>query len=99
MGQLIARTGFFRQHSLTGCRVCRDTRYAGIERIALRPGGGAIAAFRDGRSDHVLMKLFIILTTLFSDYPHPIAGIIGDLGETRLQGIRRPDGDRLSHGR
>jgi hypothetical protein len=73
MHQLVTLTTFLRQHSLTCRRVCRDTRYAGIERIALRPGGCAIAAFRDGCPDHVLMKLFIILTTLFSDYPHTFA--------------------------
>lgn len=92
MGQLIARTSFFRQHSLTGRRVCGDARQAGLQRITLRPGRGTIAAFRDGRPDHALTKLFIVLTTLFSDHPHPIAGIAGDLGETGLQGIRRTNG-------
>lgn len=99
MRQLITRTGFFRQHSLTRCRVGGNAGQADIMRITLRPGGCAIAAFCDGRPDHILMKLFIILTTLFSNHPRPIAGITGNLSETRLQRIRRPNGDRLSRGR
>lgn len=51
MRQLIARAGFFRQHSLTRRGVCGDARHAGLQRITLRPGGCAITAFRDGRPD------------------------------------------------
>ena len=99
MCELIPLTTFFRQHALPRRCACRDTPHARRQRIALRSGGCAITAFCDGRSDHTLMKLFIILTTLFGDHPRPIAGFIGDPRQARVQKFRWSLGDGRSRGR
>ena len=95
MRQLIARTGFFRQHPLANRRICGNERPAGIHRITLRPGGYTVGAFREGCSYDTLMELFTILTALFGDHPRPFAGIVRNVGETRRQEIRWPNGGRL----
>ena len=99
MCRLITLATFFRQHPLTRCRVYRDARHTNLQRITLCPGGGAVAALGDGCPHHALMKLIIVLTTLFGDHPHPIAGIVRDLRQARLEGIRRPNRGCLSRSR
>lgn len=79
MRQLIAHTGFFRQHPLTYRRICGNERHAGIHRITLRTGGYTVGAFREGCSYDTLMELFTILTALFGDHSRPFAGIARDL--------------------
>ena len=66
---LIATAAFLREHPLAGGGIFGNAGHAGVKRIALRSGGGAVAAFRRRGSHNGKTECFVIPAAFLCDLP------------------------------